>query len=80
MKWKQEKPSWCKMGNRCIFKRRKQDAVCAGELLTPESHGKHENTHRLCINQQEDDGSIKPIVSIELNKTDIYHLRWVLVL
>ena len=69
--WRQERPSWCPHPD-CSFRRRAQDALCAGQLPAPEPHDGDHNTHRICINAGE------PVFDLQINATDAEYFRWML--
>ena len=67
--WKQERPTWCPHKD-CIFKRRVMDAICGGELATPEPHDGGLNTHRVCTQTDQ-------VIDLQVNETDLEWFRWV---
>ncbi len=75
--YRQERPSWCPYPD-CNFKRRVTDAACGGELPVPEPHDGDTNTHRLCMNADQDPKAPKSQVwSLQVNASDLDWLRWV---
>lgn len=75
MEWKQVKPSWCPHLIDCVFLRRVQDSLCAGQLLKPISHDGDVNTHRICFN------GVLPnneVFDLQTNKSDVFHLKRIL--
>lgn len=55
MTWPQRRPPWCPHAD-CRFQVHSQDKLCLGELPEPDWHGGGRNTHRMCIQGDEDDG------------------------
>lgn len=73
--WRQERPIWCP-NKACQFRARSQDAICVGELPTPQDHDGIPNTHNLCQRGAPDDGGW--LHTVQWNRGDAWNMRRVI--